>query len=68
MKKGLCIIFLTVFAAAFFPGCEQIETDKYVDLRYEVEDSYVVEARNPAVIKFFQERRSWETAVRRQES
>lgn len=47
------LVLLTLPAAGFLlQGCEEEKTEKWVDLRYKVEDSYIVQASNPEPFSF----------------
>ena len=39
-------------AFSLLQGCDDSEAEKWVDLRYRVEDSYLVEAKNPEPVSF----------------
>ena len=49
--KCFSILYFAVLSLALI-GCEEKEDLKWVDLRYRVEDSYLLTATNPEVIKF----------------
>ena len=44
--------FTLLAASTVLQGCKEDEAMKWVDLRYRVEDSYLVEAKNPETISF----------------
>lgn len=47
------LLAFSIFAMTFsFSCCKEDDLEKWVDLRYRVEDSYTVEAQNPEVISF----------------
>lgn len=39
-------------AFSLLQSCDDSEAEKWVDLRYRVEDSYLVEAKNPEPVSF----------------
>lgn len=58
-RIGLLLLF--VVALGTFMGCGEEEALKYVDLRYKVQDSYLVEAKNAKQIDFqVKSTESWE--------
>lgn len=49
---GSSLLFTFLITFPLFQSCNDDEAEKWVDLRYKVEDSYLVEAKNPEPFSF----------------
>ena len=52
LKQLIYNSFIGISVLTTFSGCNDDEAMKWVDLRYRVEDSYLVEAKNPESFSF----------------